>query len=104
MQQVKELWDRIVFRDPHYLILLWIVLGFMIVFAAALVLRFRRAPRRTYGSRYPSIPKMKFWFLAIFLASLTALALARPCLKNASMSFSRGNVDVIVAIDNSIST
>ena len=95
--------DSIEFADPGYLIALPIS-GFLFLFGLAIfvLLRFLR-PIRTYGSSYPLLGHVKFWFFTVLALAIVMVAAARPYLVTGARSFQRGNVDVVVIVDGSAS-
>lgn len=95
--------NSIEFADPGYLIVLPIAgLLFLFGLATFVLLRFFR-PVRTYGSSYPFLGHVKFWFFTIIVLAIVTVAAARPYLVTGARSFKRGNVDVVVIIDGSAS-
>lgn len=92
------------FLEPGFLYLL-IPLGILFVlwFVVTAVKLLKRS-KRTYGSKYPLIGKIKLWGLyAIPACVLMVLAMAKPSLSQGSFKVSRGDIEVILVIDRSIS-
>ena len=95
--------DSVEFANPEYLAIAPIA-GLLLVFGLLVfALRLQLRPARTEGSSYPLFGHIKFWFLAIGVLALVAVAAARPFWVYGATSFKRGDVDVVVAIDASAS-
>ena len=92
------------FLEPYFLYLLVPLIAlFVLWFGIAAIKRIKR-PKRTFGSKYPLIGKIKLWgFFVTPVAILIIMALARPALNQGSLNPSRGDVEVIVVVDRSIS-
>lgn len=95
--------NHIEFLNPVYLLALPLAAGVLLIgLVIHLLLRGGRA-RRTYGSSYPLVGRIKLWYMAAFALALISLAAARPLLAYGGTSFKRGYVDVAIAIDVSAS-
>ncbi len=92
------------FLDPVFLYLL-IPLAVMLVFWSGITaIKLAMRSKRTYGSKYPLIGKIKLWGLcAIPAGCLMVLAMAKPSLDQDSFKPSRGDIEVILVVDRSIS-
>ena len=92
------------FLDPVFLYLLMPLAVLFVLWLVITVIKLIKRPKRTYGSKYPLIGKIKLWGLfAIPAGALMVLAMAKPILNQGSFKASRGNIEVIIVIDRSIS-
>jgi len=96
--------DNFHFLDPAFLFLLIPLAVLFILWLAIIVIKLTKRPERTYGSRYPLIGKGKLWGLCALPAGvLMVLAMAKPTLNQGSLKASRGDIEVVLVIDRSIS-
>lgn len=96
--------NNLSFLEPVFLYLLipWAVL--LVLWLVAVFIKIRSRPAETYGSKYPLIGRIKLWGLFVIPAgALMVLALAKPYLPKDNVSFSRGDVEIILVVDRSIS-
>lgn len=92
------------FLDPVFLYLFAPLAALFILWLGATVLKLVKRPKQTYGSKYPLIGSIKLWGLfAIPAGALMILAMAKPSLNQGSFKASRGDIEVILVIDRSIS-
>jgi len=91
------------FASPQYLVGVPLAVALLLFAGVIHVLQRRSRPVKTHGSSYPFIGHIKFWFVAIVLLALTAVAAARPYFVYGASSFKRGDVEVPVVIDSSAS-
>lgn len=92
------------FLEPVYLILLGPVVLLFIFWIVITAVKLVKRPTRTYGSKYPLIGKIKLWGLfAIPTLALMVLAMAKPALDQSHFKPSRGDIEVILVVDRSIS-
>jgi hypothetical protein len=91
------------FANPEYLGLLPLALVLMLFGAGIFALRLRLRPVKTFGSTYPLIGHIKFWFLASLALAVLVVAAARPFWISGGSAFKRGNVEVVVIVDGSAS-
>ncbi len=92
------------FLDPVLLYLLIPLAILFVLWLGTVAIKLIKRPQRTYGSKYPLIGKTKLWGLfAIPVAALMVLAMAKPSLNRSSFNPSRGDIEVIMVIDRSIS-
>ncbi len=92
------------FLEPVFLYLLIPLSTLFILWLAIVFIKIKTRPAPTYGSKYPLIGRVKLWGLFVIPAGvLMVLALAKPYLIKDNISFSKGNVEVILVIDRSIS-
>lgn len=92
------------FLDPDFLYLLIPFGAIFILWLSLTVFKLIKRPRQTYGSRYPLLGKTKLWGLCSIPAGvLMILAMAKPSLSQGSLKASRGDVEVILVVDRSIS-
>lgn len=96
--------DSFHFLDLVFLYLLVPLAILLVLWLGFTVIKLINRPKRTYGSRYPLIGKTKLWGLfAVPAAILMVLAMAKPSLDQGSLKPSRGNIEIGVLIDRSIS-
>ncbi len=95
--------DSFHFLDPVFLYLLLPPAVLLVLWLIITVIRLVKRPQRTYGSRYPFIGKGKLWGLVAIPAILMVLAMAKPTLNRGSIKASRGDIEVIIVVDRSIS-
>lgn len=92
------------FLEPVFLPLLIPLAVLFVLWVIAALIKISSRPDATYGSKYPLIGRIKLWGLFVLPAgALMVLALAKPYLPQNSFSMTRGNVEVILVIDRSIS-
>ncbi|MDP3697893.1 MAG: VWA domain-containing protein [Candidatus Taylorbacteria bacterium] len=92
------------FLEPVFLYLLipWAIL--FIFWLVTVFVKRRSRPAETYGSKYPLIGKVKLWGLFVIPAgALMVLALAKPYLAKDNVSFTRGDVEIVLVVDRSLS-
>ena len=95
--------ESVEFQNPEYLAVLPIAGLLLAIGLLVFALRLGLRPPRTYGSSYPLLGHIKFWFVAVLAMAVLAVAAARPFWVFGGSSFKRGDVDVVVAIDASAS-
>lgn len=93
------------FEDPASLFLFFNYL-FLPLFGVAILvwlnnLLFR--PKRTFGSKYSRLGKSKIWVLSSLALLMIVLAYAQPYTDKPVIKFHKGNVELVVVIDNSFS-
>lgn len=101
---LSDLRNNFSFLEPVFLYLLipWAVL--FVFWLVTVFIKIRSRPAETYGSKYPLIGRVKLWGLFVIPAGiLMVLALARPYSTKDNVSFSRGDVDIFLVVDRSIS-
>lgn len=98
-----EIMGSIRFREELFLSLLYPFGILFCIWLISVLFKFWNRPEMTYGSRYPLVGKIRFWGAAILAGIFMVLALANPYIAKEGVSFSRGNADVIIVIDRSIS-
>lgn len=92
------------FLEPVFLPLLIPLAVLFVLWVVAVLIKISSRLDATYGSKYPLIGRMKIWGLfALPSGALMVLALAKPYLPQNSFSLARGNAEVILVIDRSIS-
>ena len=92
------------FLEPAFLYLLIPLVVLFILWLGIALVKLIKRPKQTYGSKYPFIfGKGKLWGLSIFAGALMVLAMAKPSLNQGSFKASRGDIEVILVIDRSIS-
>src|SRR3989344_1302622 len=92
------------FLEPDFLYLLLPLAILFLLWFGITVLQLINRPKETYGSKYPLIGKIKLWGLFVLpAATLIVLAMAKPSLDRGTFKASRGNIEVIIVIDRSIS-
>ncbi|MBI2065107.1 MAG: VWA domain-containing protein [Candidatus Yanofskybacteria bacterium] len=92
------------FLDPDFLYLLLPLCILFLLWLGITIAKIIKRPEKTYGSRYPLIGKIKLWGLFVVPAGIMmVLAMARPSLDRGILKASRGNIEVIIVIDRSIS-
>lgn len=92
------------FAEPAFLYLLVPLVALFVVWLFIVIIKLAKRPKRTYGSKYPLIGKIKLWGLcAIPSGCLMVLAIARPSLDQGSVKAFRGDIEVILIVDRSIS-
>lgn len=95
---------NIKFLEPVFLPLLIPLAALFVLWVIAALIKISSRPDKTYGSKYPLIGRIKLWGLFVLPAgALMVMALAKPYLPQNSFSIARGNVEVILVIDRSIS-
>ncbi len=95
--------DNFHFLDPAFLYLLIPLVVLFVLWLGLTVIKLAKRPKRTYGSRYPLIGKGKIWGFSALTGVLVVLAMAKPSLNQGSFKASRGDIEVILVIDRSIS-
>lgn len=96
--------DSFHFLEPVFLYLLIPLAILFVPWLGITAIQLAKRPKRTYGSKYPLIGKIKLWGLfGIPAGVLMVLAMAKPSLNQASFKVSRGDIEVILVIDRSIS-
>ena len=98
-------WIRksIEFGSPEYLMFVPLAAACLALGVVVRLVRLRYRAARTYGSSYPILGRIKFWFAGALILSVTAAAAARPSLAFGGSKFKRGNIDVLFVIDSSAS-
>lgn len=92
------------FNDPAFLYLLIPLFVLFILWLGTTITKLIKRPKRTHGSKYPLIGKTKLWGLYAILAGiLMVLAMAKPTLNQGSFKASRGDIEVLLVVDRSIS-
>jgi len=92
------------FLEPVFLYLLIPLAILFILWFMILVVKIRTRPSLTYGSKYPLIGRVKLWGVFVIpTGALMVLALAKPYIAKDGVSFSKGNIEVILVVDRSIS-
>lgn len=96
--------DSFHFLDPVFLYLLTPVAVIFVLWLGITMIQLAKRSKKTYGSKNPLIGKIKLWGLfAIPAGVLMVLAMAKPSLNQGSFKVSRGNIEVILVVDRSIS-
>lgn len=92
------------FVEPVFLYLLIPLAALFILWIVAAFIKTSSRPDKTYGSKYPLIGRIKLWGLFVLPAGfLMIVALAKPHLPSNSFAIARGNIELILVIDRSIS-
>lgn len=91
------------FLEPVFLYLLVPLAIAFVLWLCAVLAHVVNRPPKTYGSRYPLVGKLKLWGFALLAGILMILALAKPYLAQNVTAISKGNVEIILVIDRSIS-
>jgi hypothetical protein len=91
------------FGTPEALMLLPVAAACLALGAAIQVTRMVLRPTRTRGSSYPLVGSMTLWFAMTIVLSAGILAAAQPRVVSAAAVFSRGRVDLVLAVDGSAS-
>ena len=91
------------FLEPAFLYLLVPLAIAFVLWLCVVLGNVLSRPPKTYGSRYPLVGKLKLWGATLIAGALMVLALAKPYLSKGAVSVARGNVEVILVIDRSIS-
>lgn len=92
------------FLELDFLYLLYPLAVLLVLWLLVTAIKLARRPKRTFGSKYPLIGKIKLWGLcAIPAGVLMVLAMAKPTLNQGAFSTSRGDIEVILVVDRSIS-
>lgn len=95
--------NEVIFANPGFIPYLKYVVYAVLVTLAVIFFRFITRPKKTYGSRYPFIGKAKYILFAFGAIACSLVALARPYLPQGGVELRQGAVDVVVAIDTSVS-
>lgn len=90
------------FVNPEYLSFLIPVAGLAVFILIAWMIRLWKRPPPSFGSQYPVIGTMILWFAVSLITALTVIALSRPESEK-NLVLQKGSIDVIVALDKSIS-
>lgn len=93
---------NLVFESSEYLSLLIPTTILFIFIVAAWLLKLWKRPAPSFGSKYPVVGTTILWFSVILMTTLTIIALARPKSEE-NLVLQKGSVDVIVALDKSLS-
>ena len=106
VQWLLELKNNIKFADPKYLELFTLVYLLLAVWVISFVLRHINRAKRTIGSRHPLVSRMLRFCLVVVVTvlPLSIVALARPYFSKGAVNFSKGVVETIFVVDDSIST
>lgn len=92
------------FLEPDFLYLLILLVILFVPWLGLTIIKLIKRPKKTYGSKYPLIGKIKLWGLFVIPAGVfMVLALAKPSLDQSSFKASQGDVEVILVVDRSIS-
>lgn len=91
------------FLDPVFLYLLMPLAVLFVLWLVITMIKRIKRPQQTYGSRYPFIGKGKLWFFALLSGVLMIGAIAKPSLSQGSFKALRGDIEVILVVDRSIS-
>ena len=96
--------DNIHFLEPAFLYLLILVAILFVLWLGITAIKLAKRPKQTFSSKYPLIGKVKLWGLFVIPAgALMVLAMAKPILNQGSFKASRGDIEVILVVDRSIS-
>lgn len=95
--------NNLVFLEPNLLYLLVPIAVLFLLWALFVILSLLNRPRSTFGSKYPLIGKLKIWFFVALAGGLMVLAMAKPTLSKGLIKPMRGDVEVIIVIDRSLS-
>lgn len=98
-----ELFQKIQFLNPGFLILLNLIYGLMAVWFAVFVLRTLMRPRTATGARPIFIGRMRYLIPFLFATALAITALARPVVADAPLEISKSPVEAMFVVDNSAS-
>lgn len=96
-------WQNIHFLEPEKLQLLYVAAALFFISLAFWVLKFFLRPKRSHGSRYPFLGKMKFWLALSVTLSALIVAYARPFIPRGRVIVSRGSAEVVFVVDYSAS-
>src|SRR3989344_653144 len=103
MEKLSQLSRDIQFANPEYLVLLYTI-GFLFILGILVfIIRLFQRPKKTFGSRYPLVGKIKLWFFAIVATAIAILALARPFLAKNSINIKKGPAEIVFVVDGSSS-
>mgnify|MGYP001588603221 CR=1 FL=1 len=101
---IIDFWNNFIFLEPIFLYLLIPLAALFILWLAVVFKKRKTRPAPTYGSKYPLVGRVKLWGLFVITdGALMVLALAKRYLVKDGLSFSGGNVEIILVIDRSIS-
>ena len=104
MESAIDIWGNINFRESLILYLIFIPAVLFIAWLLAVLVQRVSRPEQTYGSRYPFIGRIKLWGLFVVPALVfMVVALAGPSGFGDMIKPLRGNVEIVVLLDNSIS-
>lgn len=92
------------FLDPAFLYLLILLVALLVLWLGVTLIKLAKRPKRTYGSKYPLVGRIKLWGIFVIpVGALIVLAMAKPSLVRALSRHRRGDIDVLLVIDRSIS-
>ncbi len=95
--------QNVYFTDPVFLKLLIPLLILTVFWAAISVFRRFSRPALTHGSRYPFVGRASLWGFFILATFLSVLALAKPVWNQKLPELSKGDIEVIIVLDRSLS-
>ena len=96
-------WQNLHFAEPEKLQLLYVAAALFFITTFVWLIKLLIRPKQTYGSKYPFLGTMKFWFSLSAVLALCIFAYAWPFLSKGEIIFSRGNAEVIFIVDYSSS-
>lgn len=96
--------DSFHFFEPAFLYLLMPLAVLFVLWLGVVVVKLIKRPKKTFGSKYPLFAgKGRLWFSVILSGTLMVLAMAKPSLSRGSFKASRGDIEVVLVVDRSIS-
>lgn len=95
--------NNLVFLEPNQLYLLVPIAILFLLWLLFVVLSLLNRSSSTFGSKYPLIGKLKLWFFVTFAGGLMVLAMAKPTLSKGLIKPMRGDIEVIIVVDRSLS-
>ncbi|MBI2062606.1 MAG: VWA domain-containing protein [Candidatus Yanofskybacteria bacterium] len=102
-QDLVQLWKNLYFVEPDKLQLLWVVAALFLLGVIVWIFKLYHQSARTYGSKYPFLGTMKFWFALIAVLFLCVVVYAQPFLAKSSVVIRRGSAQIIFVVDYSAS-
>ncbi len=100
---IVRFWNNLYFAEPGKLQLLWVAAAIFLSGIIVWMFKLYHRPARTYGSKYPFLGTMKFWFALTLTLFLCIVAYARPFLAKGSVVIKRGSAEVVFIVDYSAS-
>ena len=103
VKMTELLSDQVKFLNPQYLDLIYIFVIISFLGLTVLIVSYLNRVRKSIGSRHSIVRKLKFWSF-VSLATISAIiALSRPYLPKGSVEIKKGDIEVVVLLDNSAS-